>query len=208
MHLAGQIEERLGPDAEIRILQQARPPARRSRDRRPTRRIESARRRMSPSGCDSSSRSDGSQVLVCCASSSAKRVSHLARHRRPRASGASASAADRSMVVGRGALGIEAMPVNAVVDGPDVFRAQPPRDQHPDTQEHEVDRGGAAKAETEARHEHEALGRETQQECAAAVRDPVHDDVDRVLERALAVRAQSAGRAARSVALSTENRKP
>ena len=70
VHLPRQIEERLGANPEVGVLEHldgagaaiSRSPA--------ARRSDSARRRISASGCRSSTRSAGCQLLVCCTSSS------------------------------------------------------------------------------------------------------------------------------------------
>ena len=126
---------------------------RQSRDRR-RRAAATARGGGCPaSGCSSSARSAGSQLRVCLRLEQAERVADLRRHRRPRASSRSASAAERSSTAERRALGVDPVAMDAVVDRPHVLGAQRARPRRSRcAMRHEVDGRRAAQAEAEAGH--------------------------------------------------------
>ena len=84
--LAGQIQQRLGANADIRDRAAWPGRGRRSRSSPLALRAASERRRMSASGCVSSVRSAGCHLRVCCPSMQIERVADLRRDRRRRAS--------------------------------------------------------------------------------------------------------------------------
>ena len=81
------------------------------------------------------------------------------------------------------ALGVETMAVNAVLDRADILRAQPPRQRQPDRDGHEVDRRRAAQIEMQAGQHEEALRQQPEHHRADGVGDAIDDDVDGVLDR-------------------------
>jgi hypothetical protein len=84
----------------------------------------------------------------------------------------------------RVALVVEAVAVDRVLDGAHVFDAQPPDEQRPRGDQHQVGGGRAAHAEPEPAQHEETLRRKAQEDGARRVREAVDDDVDRRLDDA------------------------
>ena len=182
VHLARQVEERLGPHAEVGILEHL---DRRRADLAIAGRAE--QRQRPPPDVGLGMQQQRAQRRLPAARllhlEQSERVADLRRvaARQLRAQRLGRRLFDR----GRGrALGVEAMAMDALVDRPDVLGPQAPRHADPDRDEHQVDRRRAAQPEAEPGNQaEEALGREPEEHRAAAVGDAVADDVDRVLER-------------------------
>ena len=153
--LTGEIQQRLGADADVRVAQHGR---------------DALGDRVVAAGAEGGQRTPA-DVGIGMRQQRAQRRMPLARLlpfdeiERVADLGQIGGGELRREHVGRGAFGhrrgaalrVETMPVNAVLNGADVLRPHPPRQRQPDADGHEIDRRRAAQIEVQAGQHEEAL---------------------------------------------------